>query len=56
MALSKELNALNIDVILASTTDQTCSETVLMQQFVKHDRGLKAYESKYERVHGKNSF
>ena len=47
MALSKEINAFNIDAILASTADLTSQEFVLMQQFICHDRGLKAYEDRF---------
>ena len=47
MALSKEMNAFNIDAILASTADFTTQEFVLMQQFISHDRGLKAYEDRF---------
>ena len=50
MSMSKELAAFNIDAILASTADQPSTEAILMEQFVKHDRGLKAYESRYEFV------
>ena len=47
MALSKEINAFNIDAILASTADFTPQEFVLMQQFICHERGLKAYEDRF---------
>ena len=47
MALSKEINAFNIDAILASTADLTSQEFVLMQQFISHERGLKAYEDRF---------
>ena len=47
MALSKEINSFNIDAILASTADFTPQEFVLMQQFIYHERGLKAYEDRF---------
>ena len=47
MALSKEINSFNIDAILASTADFTPQEFVLMQQFICHERGLKAYEDRF---------
>ena len=51
MALSKEISAFNIDAILASTADQTPREIELMKPCVSHERGPKAYEDRYERVH-----
>ena len=47
MALSKEINAFNFDAILASTADLTSQEFVLMQKFITHERGLKAYEDRF---------
>ena len=41
----------NIDAILASTADQTAQEVELMKPFVSHERGLKAYEDRYECLH-----
>jgi len=51
MALSKEMGAFNIDAILASTADQIAQEVELMKPFVSHERGLKAYEDRYEWLH-----
>ena len=53
MVLSKEINAFNIDTraILVSTVDQTHQEFELMKQFISHERGLKAYEDRYEQLH-----
>ena len=56
MALSKELAAFNIDAILASIVNHQSTEAVLMQPFVEHERGLKAFKSRYKRVHGKKVF
>ena len=49
--LSKEIHDFNIDTILASTADQTPQEFELMQQFIFHERGLKAYDDRYEWLH-----
>ena len=51
MSLSKEIQAFNIDTILALTADQTLQEFLLMQQFITNERGLKAYEDRYEWLH-----
>ena len=51
MAFSKEITAFNIDAILALTTYQTPQEFELMKQFISQERGLKAYENRYERLH-----
>ena len=51
MALSKEMGAFNIDAILASTADQIAKEVEVMKPFVTHERGLKAYEDRYEWLH-----
>ena len=51
MALSKEMGSFNIDAILASTADQIAKEVEVMKPFVTHERGLKAYEDRYEWLH-----